>query len=303
MTEPFPEGGEPRPGRGPLVRDRGGEELGARARPPPWSCRTSPRTSSSPATSWTAWRCACAPPPGSSTGSRQGDVSAQIDLAGAGEGERIVHLTPQAIRVPFGVEVVKVTPSIVTLNFERTLQRTVPVRPRLLGRPAAGYEVAEVTSDPAEVAHRGAQEPGAGDRERVHGAALRGRCPGERGGHRHHRPRRPDAAPPRLQPGQGDRPRTRGPGEAHVRGAASGGARDGRHRCGRRRFASPWRARPRSCGGSGRRTCTPSSPWASDQAGAERLKVAVDLGQEGLNVVETEPAEVTVRPASGRRSP
>ncbi|HEY7514957.1 MAG TPA: CdaR family protein, partial [Vicinamibacteria bacterium] len=80
-----------------------------------------------------------------------GDVSAQIDLAGATEGERIVHLTPQAIRVPFGVEVVKVVPSIVTLNFERTLQRSVPVRARLLGRPAAGYEVAEMTSDPAEV--------------------------------------------------------------------------------------------------------------------------------------------------------
>jgi len=80
-----------------------------------------------------------------------GEISAQVDLAGSAEGERIIHLSPEAIRVPFGVRVVKITPSILTLNFERTLQKVVPVRPRFLGRPAPGREVIEVTSDPAEV--------------------------------------------------------------------------------------------------------------------------------------------------------
>jgi YbbR domain-containing protein len=79
------------------------------------------------------------------------EISAQVDLAGSGEGERIIHLSPETIRVPFGVRVVKITPSILTLNFERTLQKVVPVRPRLLGRPAAGREVTEVTSTPAQV--------------------------------------------------------------------------------------------------------------------------------------------------------
>src|SRR4029077_7125485 len=74
-----------------------------------------------------------------------------IDLAGVAAGERIVHLSPDTIRGPFGVKVVKVTPSILTMNFEGTLEKDVPVRPRLQGRPAAGYEVAEVTSEPARV--------------------------------------------------------------------------------------------------------------------------------------------------------
>ena len=74
-----------------------------------------------------------------------------IDLQGASEGERIVHLSPDTIRLPFGVKVVKVTPSILTLNFERTLEKEVPVRPRLQGRPAPGHEVAEIASDPAQV--------------------------------------------------------------------------------------------------------------------------------------------------------
>jgi YbbR domain-containing protein len=80
-----------------------------------------------------------------------GDISARIDVTGAVEGERIVHLTGDSIRVPFGVQVVKVNPAIITLNFERTLEKVVPVRPRLLGRPAAGFEVAESTASPADV--------------------------------------------------------------------------------------------------------------------------------------------------------
>jgi hypothetical protein len=80
-----------------------------------------------------------------------GDVSARVDLAGVGEGEHIVHLGADSIRVPFGVRVVRVNPATIVLNFERTQQKTVPVRPRLTGRPAPGFEVAEVGSQPGEV--------------------------------------------------------------------------------------------------------------------------------------------------------
>jgi YbbR domain-containing protein len=80
-----------------------------------------------------------------------GDVSAQIDLAGLAEGEHIIHLTDKSVRMPFGVKVVKITPSILTLNLERTLQKVVPVRPRLVGRPADGFEVGEVKAEPPQV--------------------------------------------------------------------------------------------------------------------------------------------------------
>lgn len=84
-----------------------------------------------------------------------GEVSAQIDLKGVHEGEHIVHLTDSAIRVPFGVKVVKISPAILDLNFERTLSKRVPIRPRITGRPAAGHELAELTCDPVEVAISG----------------------------------------------------------------------------------------------------------------------------------------------------
>jgi len=80
-----------------------------------------------------------------------GKLLATIDLAGASEGERIVHLTTAQIQVPFGFRVVKITPSLLTLNLERTLRKQVPVRPRVIGRPAAGFEIEGVLSDPGEV--------------------------------------------------------------------------------------------------------------------------------------------------------
>lgn len=80
-----------------------------------------------------------------------GEISAQVDLQGLREGEHIIHLTEATIRVPFGVKVVKITPSILSLEFERTLTRTVPIRPRLTGRPAPGFELAELRAEPGEV--------------------------------------------------------------------------------------------------------------------------------------------------------
>ena len=80
-----------------------------------------------------------------------GKLLATIDLAGAAEGERIVQLTPAAVQVPFGFRIVQITPSLLTLNIERTERKSVPVHPRVTGRPAAGFEIGAVASEPPEV--------------------------------------------------------------------------------------------------------------------------------------------------------
>jgi len=82
---------------------------------------------------------------------RPGEVAAMIDLAGVGEGEHIEHLTEDSLRVPFGVQVVRLTPSVITLRLESTLQKTLPIHPRLVGTPAPGYEVASMTCSPRDV--------------------------------------------------------------------------------------------------------------------------------------------------------
>ena len=84
-----------------------------------------------------------------------GEVSAHVDLGTMRAGEHIVHLTDSTVRVPFGVRVVKITPSVLTIGLEPTVRRRVPVKPRLLGAPAAGFRLGRVASEPAQIQLKG----------------------------------------------------------------------------------------------------------------------------------------------------
>ncbi len=79
------------------------------------------------------------------------EVIAEIDLSGARPGRRFFHMTRSQVRAPFGVEVVDLTPAIISLRFEPTLVRQVPVVPVVEGDPAPGYVVGPVTVRPDTV--------------------------------------------------------------------------------------------------------------------------------------------------------
>jgi YbbR domain-containing protein len=85
------------------------------------------------------------------------DVSLRIDLKGLEAGEHFFHLTEAAVRRPFGVTVVKLSPASITLHLERTLTRELPVEARVVGTPAAGYAVVDVLSEPGTVRLSGPQ--------------------------------------------------------------------------------------------------------------------------------------------------
>lgn len=79
------------------------------------------------------------------------DVVAVIDLRGVHAGRRLFPLVPEQVRAPFGVEIVQVTPPTVTLVFEASATKQVPVEPLIDGKPAAGFVVGKVTVDPPTV--------------------------------------------------------------------------------------------------------------------------------------------------------
>lgn len=90
---------------------------------------------------------------GSGTLSRvlAGDVVAVLDVRAAHIGRRVFPLTPDQVRVPFGVDVVQVTPSAIAMEFEASATRQVPVEPSVDGRPAPGFVVGTRNSEPATV--------------------------------------------------------------------------------------------------------------------------------------------------------
>lgn len=74
-----------------------------------------------------------------------------IDLRGAGEGEHEFTVETRNVVVPYGIEVLVVSPSQVPLRLERVVQRRVPVRARLVGEPVSGMSVNRVDVEPTAV--------------------------------------------------------------------------------------------------------------------------------------------------------
>jgi YbbR domain-containing protein len=79
------------------------------------------------------------------------DLVAVMDLHSARPGRRLFHLLPDNVVVPTGVTVLQVSPATLSLTFEASAVRTVPVVPDIDDEPAPGYEVAHVAAEPATV--------------------------------------------------------------------------------------------------------------------------------------------------------
>ena len=79
------------------------------------------------------------------------DLVAVMDLHSARPGRRLFHLMPDDVVVPTGVKVLQVSPNTLSLTFEISAVRTVPVVPDIDDEPAPGFEVTHVTADPATI--------------------------------------------------------------------------------------------------------------------------------------------------------
>jgi YbbR domain-containing protein len=74
-----------------------------------------------------------------------------VDLRGAGEGEHEFAVEARSVTVPPDVDVIAVSPSQLPLRLERVVQVRIPVRPRVVGEPAAGLAVGDVGAQPPTV--------------------------------------------------------------------------------------------------------------------------------------------------------
>lgn len=80
-----------------------------------------------------------------------GDIVAVLDVRSARPGRRLFQLSPEQVRVPFGLQVVQVSPSNIALSFETTASRRVKVSPAIEGEPAPGFVVGTIEVEPQAV--------------------------------------------------------------------------------------------------------------------------------------------------------
>jgi hypothetical protein len=76
-----------------------------------------------------------------------------IDLQTAGEGEHIVPLTPDNIKISqgSGIEILQVNPARVAIILESTVSKEIPIVTPVRGEPAKGFEVYGKNSKPSSI--------------------------------------------------------------------------------------------------------------------------------------------------------
>jgi hypothetical protein len=83
------------------------------------------------------------------------DLRLGVDLGGAKPGTSSYPLGPSSFKIPRGVTVARITPPVIVLRLEMVIKTILTVTARLLGKPAPGYKVADVTVRPESVTVRG----------------------------------------------------------------------------------------------------------------------------------------------------
>lgn len=80
-----------------------------------------------------------------------GEVVAVLDSRSARPGQRLFHLLTDQVRTPWGVQVSQVSPPTVSLEFERSGRKVVPITPSVEGEPAPGHVASRVVVSPPAV--------------------------------------------------------------------------------------------------------------------------------------------------------
>jgi len=82
---------------------------------------------------------------------KPGEVYIQVDLRGVPPGPRTAYIAATDVRVPYALQVAAIRPASFSFVLEPSLQRTLPVKARLEGRPANGFRVTAVKCEPEAV--------------------------------------------------------------------------------------------------------------------------------------------------------
>ena len=86
------------------------------------------------------------------------NLSKSLDLSNSKAGTVTFSISSEGIRLPRGVAITRIHPTQVVVVLQKQIKKTIPVKVRIIGRPANGYEVDSVKIRPEEVEVAGPEE-------------------------------------------------------------------------------------------------------------------------------------------------
>jgi YbbR domain-containing protein len=85
------------------------------------------------------------------------ELRVRVSLADAREGETVLQLSPDLIRVPAGVAVARLSPARIRVDVAGAATQPAAVVPQIRGTPAAGYVINKVSVEPQHVEMKAAR--------------------------------------------------------------------------------------------------------------------------------------------------
>ena len=78
-------------------------------------------------------------------------IVVELNLKDAKEGENIITLFPEEVKLSEGLSVARISPSQVTVELSKLAEKWLPVEPDFIGTAAKGYELGAVVTTPSKV--------------------------------------------------------------------------------------------------------------------------------------------------------
>lgn len=88
----------------------------------------------------------------------QNNVRIVIDLSNVRLGENSIPITKSSVKLPRGIEILRIEPSQLKIYMDEKSQKIVPVKVILTGNPAKGFHIVSVTSEPSTIKIEGAKK-------------------------------------------------------------------------------------------------------------------------------------------------
>lgn len=88
----------------------------------------------------------------------QNNVRIVIDLSNVRLGENSIPITKSSVKLPRGIEILRIEPSQLKIYMDEKSQKIVPIKVILTGNPAKGFHIVSVTSEPSTIKIEGAKK-------------------------------------------------------------------------------------------------------------------------------------------------
>lgn len=88
----------------------------------------------------------------------QNNVRVLIDLSNVKLGENSIPITKSSIKLPRGTDVLRIEPSVVKVQIDKKVQKNVPIKAIIVGKPEKGFTIGSINIFPSSINIEGPQK-------------------------------------------------------------------------------------------------------------------------------------------------